>query len=332
MAYNVMQEYINIVKKEIYECMKLMLEKHYNKAITDKYIQKYVDVRYNNFTHKNDERTLKERVVKSLETVKKEIDRQSRKIGQVNELTYKFFSYILYFDKVLACKDYKDRIQKIEKAKLKAIDKSSENFKEELYNCIIEYDRQKEKFLEKFDSKDFELEMHKYPGINEVYKIDLKYNIKFPMIYSEKAIEKAFATGITNEDKLLVEYYKTAALVLNDIIKHKMKRQYVVEFEETLFEKNKKMKGLLEIINSCAIQEKINLRIRYEVFLKNKDKVYELMRNGFKIAIILDNSFKVNFKNMEILNLFSYIIISKQLNKYEEIIQNKVMLKNIIEI
>ena len=105
MAYNVMQEYINIVKKEIYECMKLMMEKHYNKTIVDKYIQKYVDVRYNNFTHKNDERTLKERVAKSLETVKKEIDRQSRKLGQVNELTYKFFCYILYFDKVLACKD-----------------------------------------------------------------------------------------------------------------------------------------------------------------------------------------------------------------------------------
>ena len=80
------------------------------------------------------------------------------------------------------------------------------------------------------------------------------------------------------------------------------------------------------------LMEKISMKIRYENFLENKEKIYELMRNGYKFAIILDNSFKVNYKNIEDLNMFKYIIINKNLKHYKEIQDFKNSLNNVIEI
>ena len=56
------------------------------------------------------------------------------------------------------------------------------------------------------------------------------------------------------------------------------------------------------------------------------------MRNGYKITIILDNSFDVTFKNIETLQMFEFVIISRELKEYSEIKQNIKELKNIIEI
>ena len=80
------------------------------------------------------------------------------------------------------------------------------------------------------------------------------------------------------------------------------------------------------------LQDKVSLKIRYEQFAKNKEVVYELMRNGYRITIILDNSFDVTFKNVETLQMFEFVIVSRDLKKYKEIKQNIEELHNIIEI
>ena len=105
-----------------------------------------------------------------------------------------------------------------------------------------------------------------------------------------------------------------------------------MEFADTLLKKPKKIKGFLNIINSSAVQEKVSLKIRYEQFVQNKETIYELMRNGYKITIILDNSFDVTFKNIETLEMFEFVIVNRDLKKYNEIKQNIQELNNIIEI
>ena len=50
------------------------------------------------------------------------------------------------------------------------------------------------------------------------------------------------------------------------------------------------------------------------------------MRDGYKITIILDNSFEINYKNIESLSVFKYVIVNN------EIINYKKRIKNIIEI
>ena len=152
----------------------------------------------------------------------------------------------------------------------------------------------------------------------------MKYDIKFPLEYSEFAINKAFQTGIVNEDKLVVEYYLTVIQILKDIQKQNFRKKYIVEFAATLLKKPKKIKSILNIINNAAVQDKISLKIKYEDFLKNKQEVYDLMRDGYKITVILDNSFEPNFKDIESLQMFEFVIINQGLKYYEEVICNYV--------
>ena len=72
--------------------------------------------------------------------------------------------------------------------------------------------------------------------------------------------------------------------------------------------------------------------IKYEDFESQKDKIYELIGEGFRFAIVIDNSFIPDYKNIQCLQLFKYIILNRQLDCYEEFIKNKLDLKNIIEI
>lgn len=86
----------------------------------------------------------------------------------------------------------------------------------------------------------------------------------------------------------------------------------------------------MKIINNLAIQDKISLKIRYEQFNKNKEQIYELMRNGFKIAVILDSTVNTERTEIERLNIFSYILINKDASYYDDIMKNKKILRNVI--
>ena len=89
-------------------------------------------------------------------------------------------------------------------------------------------------------------------------------------------------------------------------------------------------KSLLNIINNPAIQDKINLKITYSEFCNNKEEIYNLMRNGYRFAVILDETFTPDYINIEKLQVFNFIIESKELRNYEKISAEN--LKNFITI
>ena len=111
-----------------------------------------------------------------------------------------------------------------------------------------------------------------------------------------------------------------------------METQNMLENSRKKLKKKQKMNRLMKIINNLAIQDKISLKIRYEQFNKNKEQIYELMRNGFKIAVILDSTVNTERTEIERLNIFSYILINKDASYYDDIMKNKKILRNIIEI
>ena len=120
--------------------------------------------------------------------------------------------------------------------------------------------------------------------------------------------------------------------VLEDILRQNFTRQYILEFADKLLEKPNKLKNLLNIIDNTGIKDKVSIKIKYELFEENKEKIYELMQNGYKITVILDNSFKADYKTIETLRVFKYVIVNKDLKNYDEIISYKKNIKNIIEI
>lgn len=54
------------------------------------------------------------------------------------------------------------------------------------------------------------------------------------------------------------------------------------------------------------------------------------MRNGFKFAVILDDSFEPEYANFERLNAFYYTIASKKLSYYDKITTNAEIIKRLI--
>lgn len=330
MTINIMNEYIEITKKQINEYMKLVFEHEFNQNYCNIFIERYINIRYFNY-YENDIETTRTKILEHLKQVGEELIINNINNRELIELMRMFFYYVLYFDNVVYCKDLKSKISQIARAKRKRI--GSNLNEEELYYKIQNYTKQKEELIKDFSSEEFYIKLSKYPNKSNVFRVNLKYNnIKFPLEYSEFAINKAFQMGIVNEDKLIVEYYLTVLQILKDIIKQNFKRKYIVEFAVTLLKKPKKIKSILNIINNAAIQEKVSLKIKYEDFLKNKQEVYNFMREGYKITVILDNSFEPNFKNIESLQMFEFVIINQGLKYYEEIINKKTNLHNIIEI
>ena len=73
----------------------------------------------------------------------------------------------------------------------------------------------------------------------------------------------------------------------------------------------KKIKSVLELIKDPALQDKINLKVTYQEYKKNKSEIFELMREGYKFAIELDETFE-DESEIEKLQMFAYIIVSDE--------------------
>lgn len=330
MTINIMNEYIELTKEQINEYMKLVFETRFNQKYCDIFTEKYINIRYYNY-YENDIETTRRKILSYLKQTEEDIVINNIEDRELIELMRIFFYYVLYFDDVVYYKDLRTKIAQIGKVKKKRI--GNDLNEEELYNKIQYFAKQKQELINDFSSEEFYIKLSKYPNKSNAFRVNLKYNnIKFPLEYSDFAINKAFQMGLVNEDKLIVEYYLVVLQILKDIIKQNFKRKYIVEFAATLLKKPRKIKSVLNIIENSAVQDKISLKIKYEDFLKNKEEIYELMRQGFKITVILDNSFEPNFKNIESLQMFEFVILNQGLKYYEEVINNKGNLRNIIEI
>lgn len=333
MTINIMEQYIEITKKQIEEYMKLVFKDKFNKGYCELFTERYINIRYYNYYENEVIETMRRKILNHLKQVGEDIIINNINDRELIENMRIFFYYVLYFDDVVYYKDLKNKIQQISKIRERIYGYSSEQFTDELYEKMQEYIKQKKEIMNRFLSDNFFIKLTNYPDKTKIFRVNLKYkNIKFPLEYSEFAINKAFQVGLMAEDKLVVEYYLAVIQILKDILKLNFKRKYILEFADTLLKKPKKIKSILNIISSSAVQDKVSLKIRYEYFVQNKEIVYELMRNGYKITIILDNSFDVTFKNIETLQMFEFVIISRELKEYSEIKQNIKELKNIIEI
>lgn len=332
MASNVMQEYIKMTQDEVISYIKLIFERSYSKKIALRYMNAYLNVRFYNFYPKDDNLTFRKNYLNAIKEEEANIVRAMPEKKKLIENMGLFFYYILYFDKISYRVDIDEIIEKLYKIRKKLLRKDNEDFKENFRNTYEEYADKKEKFLKKFETEEFYLKVTDYEGANNANRVNLKYNIKFPMLYSTQAIENVFNSGLVAEDKLFVEYNLMSVEIIQDILKGNFKRQYIIEFNTNLFKKKRKLASLLNVINNSAVQDKVNLKITYKEFLKNKDNIYELMRDGFKFAVILDNSFEPEYANFERLNAFYYTIASKKLDYYDKVITNESIIKRLIKI
>ncbi|MDO5555537.1 MAG: hypothetical protein Q4G09_02465 [Clostridia bacterium] len=330
MSLNVMNEYIKITKKSIYQYFRLILEEKYDKKICEGYVNTYIEIRYYDINESKLYRKLKKDVLEGMNEEKEKLILQYPEKEENIKNIRQFFNYIIYLDNLNLNKDINRVIKYLNNARNKILGKKG--FNEDIYDIIKANIIKKEEFLKKFESKDFYIKISRYTETVDIYRINLKYDIKFPILYSALAINKAFNTGTTNEDRLFVEYYLATVHIIQDIIKGNFKKQYIVELVETLFAKSQKIETLLNIINNPGIQDKLSLKIRYNTFLNNKEKTYGLIKKGFKIAIIIDNNVELDLADVEKLGIFTYVLINKECKHYNRLNNNKFTKQKLIQI
>ena len=335
MTINVMEGYLNIVREKINKYMKLVFDNRYNKRIYDQYINAYIDIRYNNYSKAEDDfddgLTLRKKILHTLQAVENNILENNPEQKELVDCMRIFFYYILYFDNVVYYKSLENKIDQIYKLRIKLLNKNNEDFKDNLLNLLNETDKKEKEFFDEFRGEKFKLKISEYSKKN-VYRVNLETNIEFPEIYSQIAIKKAFNTGLVKEDKLYIEYYLIAIQIVNDLKKQNFKKQYIVEFADSILEKEKKIKGLLNILDSSCIQDKLSFKIRYKEYTKHKKEIEQLIKNGYHIAVILDDSFEVNSYEIQKLDMFKYVLVNESLEKYEQIKNYKEQIKNMIQI
>lgn len=334
MTINILNSYISLTREQIETYMKLVFENKYNKKYANTFIEKYINIRYYNYDDEDVTNTIRKKILIHLRKTANDLILDYEKDKQLIENMCIFIYYVLYFDNVAYYKSLEEKVKKVAETRKKLLNVNKKSFEKELYDQMASFIRDKEKLINKFETEDFFIKTTNYKNKPNIFRVNLKFNIKMPKIYSEYAISKAFNNGVVSEDKLKIEYYLATIQVLKDILKQNFKRQYILEFAEGLLEKPKKMKSLLNILNNSAIQEKICLKIRYEQFEKYKSTIYTLMQEGYKIAIILDSSFRSNYKNIESLKMFKYILLNKDLKFFDDIKLNrdKKIVNKIIEI
>ena len=84
--------------------------------------------------------------------------------------------------------------------------------------------------------------------------------------------------------------------------------RYLVDFPNSLIDKRNKLSALLKLIDSDYLKERMVLKVLYSEYLKKKDNYDTLIRDGYSLAVILDDN---TINNTIILKIFSYILIEK---------------------
>ncbi len=332
MASNIMEQYVKKTKTFLKEFTKMFFAEKYNEEISNEYISKYIEARIYNFGD-NEHRFFYRRIYASLVNCKKELEKEFPKIDEkVLEDNLKVYQFIFYIDGVRPIADLNQFVKMIcASRKIKfEVKEAIRSLEGRMLKIIKQYQEEKESLAKKYETTDFVLDIEKYTLIDNTYKVDIKYNFKIPYIYSNKVISEVFDEGIIKEDKLIIEYMLLTLECIKDINKGNFATKYIVDFSNSLFKKQSKLKQTLKTINDSAIQDKVFLKLFYKDFDENKELIYDLMKEGYRFAIIIDDSFEPTSSNLRKLDIFKYMLVPEKCKNYEAIKEEQTKLNNII--
>lgn len=306
---NNIDKYIKFIKDYLTEYFKLIVKDKYKKIVYNEMLNTYIDIRYFNKydkKYKQIEKNIEYYIQENLRTL---IEEDNKLVKNVNELYY-FFWYLLYLDNTLEYDNLDKLIDKIiidRKEKLGLND----DITKELKSLVKESEKKKNNFFNEYLSDTFNLEL-KSTNIKNVYNVLLSYNIKFPKIYSSYSINRVFKSDIISEDMCFIEYNLISKIVLDNILNKEYLKEYLVDFPFIITSKKEKTNRLLNIITNDLIRENVIIKVTYEYYTKYKSFISDLIKDGVKFAVIIDDTFDYEESSIIWLNIFTYIITNKE--------------------
>ena len=308
---NIVQKHISDTQKRFKKYFSMILKSKYDREVADELIQAYIDSRYYNYEVNNTIRIFHRRIYEAIKVKAETLRAELPDKIDIIDYTQELFQYFFYFDYVRKNVEISKVIKLISEKREKKYNlrnPDTKNFIKEFSN-LVESDLNKINHLLKlYDStKDFEITLKKLD--DTMYRVKLLYNFDFPEIFSKEIIEETFETDVIGEDRLFVEYPMIANEVLKEILNGNFSRIYVVDFAESLLKKKKKLEQLLEILENQAAQDKIYFEIKFEDFVKNKKEVFEIIKRGFKFALVTNSEMpKFTKDELQITEVFGCIL------------------------
>jgi hypothetical protein len=313
MEYDIINKYINFVKKELLEFFRLVIGDKYPKNACKMLIYKYVDVRYFNESNYASTRDFVARLNKELLDVYN--DNKTPEDDEMLKTAVALFGYIQYIDDVYEVEDGYSVVDLLTQDELLKLNLTDETIKE-LKKWLSEVNKSKNKFFESILSNDFILTQKSV--YRKTYLLGLDSNVKVSNLYSEYAIDKAYNAPIINEDKLFIMLIKCSYELLKNAINLDFTRKYIIDIPATLIVKDKKFKRLLSTIDNTLSRKYIHLRVSYTTYINNKSVFDIIIRYGYNVAIIIDESFDGKINTLAI---FSYIFVYED-NEFFDIIKD----------
>ena len=331
MTTNLMDQYIQNTRNNIKDFTKMFFGEEYSEEISNEYIDSYIESRIYNFGEGED-KFFYIRINSNLSIKKNELQMRFPKIEEkVLDDNLRIYQFVFYIDGVRSIADLPQFCKLVcDKRNTQFELKSVINLEERLLKLIKRVNEEKESFFKKYETEYFSLNIEKYKLIDNTYKVDLNYEFKIPYIYSEKVIEEVYNEGVINEDKLMIEYTLLTLLCIKDINKGNFDTKYIVNFASSLYKKKQKLKQTLKILDNAVAQDKVFLKLNYQDFEENKELIYELMKDGFRFAIIIDDTFNPSIMDLKKLSIFKYLLIEEQSKNFDEIKRLEQYLNNIV--
>ena len=318
MNFNILDEYVFYIEKNLKIISKLTLNKYFSSKEFNELFDTYKKVRYYDIfeSKKNSFKDNVDYYLKNKITNLKIDNELNEKSVLALEILLDIF--LLDYDKNLKIDKY---ISNLSEKRRAYFDFDEDNFDKDLNNIIKELIDKKNKFMNNFFSKNFEVNYY-LTNLRKVYNVTLSHHIKFPKLYSEYAVNKVYNNDVIGEDKLFIEYQMVNIRLLSEIIQGDFSRNYLLEFQVDIFEKKEKLSRLLKLINNDVTKEKLSMKINYYEYRKYKDTILDLINEGYNFCIFLDDEYDYDKENNNLINtVFKYIMIKKDseyLNKFNE--------------
>ena len=304
-SINVFNEYIDFSYKGTKKLLKIIMEKHYLPKVYDEVFDVYKKVRFF-----NEYKQIKKDFSSNVDYYLLNKARYLKESGQYNantvDATACFVNILFLYDAGLMSQD--KLISFVDFYRKKYLNLDNE-FQKEFITLLNEISSKKRAYFSQFESNVYEVK-YLLTNIKKVYNITLSYDLKFPKLYSQFAIDKVFNNDVIGEDKLFIEYYMVLSKILTDVIGFDFSGYYLMEFAVSLLEKDEKFARFLNVIDNDFVKEKLSFKIFHRDFLLNKDKILDLINVGYNFTIIIDDSYEDDGSNREyIKSLFKYIMV-----------------------
>lgn len=187
-----------------------------------------------------------------------------------------------------------------------------------------ENESRKDKYLKSFDSEKFSVSLIKTNN-KKVYQVKLDNTIKFNRIYSEYSINKVYSEGIVNEQKSFITYYLTSKIILENAIKGEFDTNLIVDFPISIFDKEQKLNRLINIIDNEIVKNNIIIKFKYSDYLVNKVQINTWIKDGFQVAVKIDEEYNYDDSSKIWLDIFTYVIVDT--NKQNFFDEEKVIIE-----